>query len=529
MASIVAREVDFSYDAPYNEVFTGLSLTMDTTWRTGLIGRNGLGKSTLLRLLAGELQPSAGSVEVHRATTYFPAPFDRTLTTTEVLKDAIGPFRRWEREMTDLLAIQTEDAVQRYSGIQEQYQSAGGYVVEGNIEREFNGMDLPLGLLGRRFGNLSGGEQTRALIAALFVIDGRFPLIDEPTNHLDIAGREQLSRYLADKPGFLLVSHDRHFLDTAIDHVVSINKSDIQVSRGNYTTWKTHMDEVERHQERARANIERDVKQLKRASDQRRHGALSRERDKHQKGREGKPDTGHIGARAAKQMKKALVLERRVDDQLEEKQSLLRNQEKQRQLTIATEQSSPKTLMMIQNLTVAYGEEVVLDGISFALGAGDRVAIVGPNGSGKSTLFKAITGEVSPLSGVINRPRHVTYSTAYQHPIWHTGSLRALLEGIGLDETRFRQILGSFGVRGDVFERPLETFSQGQLKKVDLCRSMMMPADFLMWDEPMNYVDVFSREQIEEAILEDSPSLLFIDHDRHFVEHVATQVIELSA
>ena len=531
MSSIILQHVDFNYDGPYNDVFTDLSLVMDTSWRTGLVGRNGQGKSTLLNLLAGHLEPSAGSLELSEQTLYFPMPVDRSLNTLDAILDAIAPFRYWEARMEELLADGSEQALIEYSEIQEQYQTRGGYEIVANIEQEFHRLDLPSSMMARPFGSLSGGEQTRAMITALFVQEGYFALIDEPTNHLDIRGRQQMAAYLASKPGFLLVSHDRRFLDEAIDHVVSINLSDVRVNRGNYTSWKTSMEEIELHEERTRTNIERSVKQLKRAALQRREGSLSRERDKHNndasKGGSALLDKGFIGHRAAKQMKKALNFERRVEGQLEEKQSLLKNKNKSRELKLETREDAPEILLGIHNLCVSFDEKPIIEDLSLSLHKGDRIAVVGPNGSGKSTLFNVIAGDLEAGSGVVARAGHVRYSRAYQHPLWARGEIRDHLSKAGYDETRFRQILGSFGVRGDVFDRPLETYSEGQRKKVDLCRSMMSDAEFFLWDEPMNYIDVLSREQIEKAILEFQPTIIFIEHDVQFVEQVATGILSL--
>jgi lincosamide and streptogramin A transport system ATP-binding/permease protein len=175
-----------------------------------------------------------------------------------------------------------------------------------------------------------------------------------------------------------------------------------------------------------------------------------------------------------------------------------------------------------------YEGESVFPRVSFAIKPGDRIALVGANGSGKSTLLNVICGELMPLAGQLDIPSRLRISRSYQHPLWQTGELRARLAALGLSETRFRQLLGVFGIDGEVFERELQSFSPGQLKKVDLCRSIMADADLLVWDEPLNYVDLFSREQIEAAILASQPTLIFAEHDQRFVDRVATQLVQLT-
>ncbi|MEM7366543.1 MAG: ABC-F family ATP-binding cassette domain-containing protein [Pseudomonadota bacterium] len=531
MSSIHLRNVGFEYDAPYKSVFNDLNLVIDTLWRTGLVGRNGQGKSTLLGLLSGRLTPNSGHIEISERTLYFPARVSEpSLDVRTVISNAVAPFIDWALEMSACIERGKPDDLERYAVLQEQYQLLGGYEIVANIEREWATIGMARDLLDRPFETLSGGERTRALLIALFVTGGVFPLIDEPTNHLDAEGRAQVADYLASKDGFLLVSHDRDFLDRAIDHVVAINKSDIVVNRGNYSLWRKHMNEVELHETRTRDNIKREVRQLKRAAQQRRQGSASREAEKYKSAYANPPamiDRGHVGRTAAKQMKRALATERRIDKRLDEKETLLRNQEKGYELKIQTLDGGREQLLVANNLQFGYDDRAIIDNVSLGVSQGDRIAVSGRNGSGKSTLLKLLAGELTCDSGVIAKPAHVSVSRAYQHPIWQSGDLRVWLREGGLEESRFRQIMGSFGVAGEVFDRPLETFSQGQLKKVDLTRSMLTDADILIWDEPLNYIDVLSREQIETAIVDSGPTMIFVEHDGRFVDNIATELIEL--
>ncbi|HEX7035831.1 MAG TPA: ABC-F family ATP-binding cassette domain-containing protein [Pseudomonadales bacterium] len=532
MATILLHHVEFGYPAAPEPVFRDLSLLLDTGWRTGVIGRNGQGKSTLLRLIHRELAPDAGEVEVPVTTRLFPGPRPSPeRRTLDVVRDAVAPFSAWERRMDALLADAGEPALAEYAELHERYVACGGYQIDAWIARELDAMELPAELLDRPFGALSGGEQTRALIVSLFLDPASFPLMDEPTDHLDRAGRERLGAYLAGKSGFLLVSHDRSFLDRAVDHVLSLNRSDIRLNQGNYSQWRAQMDEELEFERRTRARIERTVARLETAAQRTRQNAEGRERDKYGAG---PVDRGYIGRRAAKQMKRAKSVERRIDAELEAKRALLRNAEKERRLSVTTAPRRDERLLTVQNLTVAVGGRVLFRDLSFEVAPGERIAVVGPNGCGKTTLLdlicgRCVSGRRVADEGLVHRPAHVTLARGYQQPVWQQGELRRHLADAGLDETRFRQFLGVLGVRGDVFEQDLATFSLGQLKKVDLCRSLLTGADLLVWDEPLNYVDVHSREQLEQALLRDRPTLLFVEHDRAFVERVATRVIDLAA
>ena len=525
MSSVRLRSVSFYYDRPFAEIFDELTLNVDCGWKTGLIGRNGRGKTTLLNLIRQQLTPTAGQIDAPARTNYFPyRPPDPSLPTADVVKDALGPFGRWEHEMNDLLSDATPARLVRYAAVAAAYEEHGGYQIAAQVEKVFASVGLSTDCLHRPFLSLSGGERTRALVAGLFLnIDG-FPLIDEPTNHLDIDGREQLADFLRRQTGgFIVVSHDRHFLDSCCDHIICIEPQQVSVMQGNYSTWRQQCDVRQGFEQRRHDNLEREINQLKRASRQRRRDSARKEKEK-----KGAADKGAVGARAARLMQRALNTERRIQRHTAQRESLLKNVEKERVLKFETTDLGGRRLLTVNNLSVAYGRLAVIEDLSFSLSSGERIAVIGPNGSGKSSLLDAICGDVSASAGSIRLPRHVRVLRTYQEPLWATGSLRARLASAQLDETHFRQVLGEFAVTGDVFERPLETLSHGQLKKIDLCRSIASPCDLLIWDEPMNYIDILSREQIGRAILESTPTLLFVDHDRYFVELVATSIVEMN-
>ena len=341
-----------------------------------------------------------------------------------------------------------------------------------------------------------------------------------------MAGRALLAEYLARKPGFVVASHDRSLLDTCTDHVVAIERSGVEVMHGNYATWKEQHERQEEHERRRKENLTREVSQLRRASGQRRSGATKKESQK-----QGAADKGFIGHRAAKQMKRALEIERRVQRRVDETEGLLQNWEKERVLKVEAPGDSPPTLLTLNNLCLELGHRVLIKNLSLTLTRGDRVVVTGPNGCGKSTLLEVVAGEPLPppfvLSGTVSRPAHLRISRSFQIPLWGRGSLAEELRQAAIDETRFRQMLGVLDVERDVFDHPLETLSQGQLKKVDLARSFMEPQDLLIWDEPMNFIDVLSRERLEEAILAGGATLLIVEHDRTFVERIATDVVRL--
>ena len=512
--------MEFAYGSA--DLFFDLSLVIDTEWRTGLVGRNGRGKTTLLKLINRDLEIQAGDFTCPVETRYYPGAPIEGATTQRVARQLVAPFEEWQKEMDLLLASEDEGAMDAYSNLLGRFQDARGYEIDGLIETEFEKIGLPHDILDKPFDELSLGQQTRVQIVALFLSEGCYALIDEPTNHLDIPGREILASYLASQQGFLLISHDRSLLDACTDHIVSINKSDVRLNRGNWSTWHADMSNELLSEGRTRHRLEAEIKQLSRAALARRAGADRKESEKYG---DSHADTGFIGHKSAKQMKRAIGAERRIEKQISEKESLLANQEKKRVVTVASDSVADKQLLNVNNLSIEFSGIEVVHNLSFSIGAGDRVALTGPNGCGKSSVLNAIDGLIEFAGSIAFGTRSI--SRAWQHPVWVSGMLRGHLDEAGLDETRFRQLLGSLDVRGEVFEQPLDSFSQGQLKKVDLTRSMLEPAELLLWDEPLNYLDVDTREMLEEGILDGGATMLFVEHDQRFIENIATAVVKL--
>ncbi len=526
MGSINLNSVTFYYTDSVDKIFEELTLNIDTGWRLGLIGRNGRGKSTLLDLLNKKLFPVKGDIVSDHRTFYFPyVPENTEQTTFNVIKENIAPYSFWEKKIEELIKASDEKSIIEYGETLEEFQNAGGYEIDSMIEKEFAELGMSPDLLKRNFKTLSGGEQTRALIISLFLKKDSFQLIDEPTDHLDMKGRRILGEYLSKKKGFIVVSHDRNFLDVCTDHILSINKSDVRINKGNYSQWKHNMETEEEFERRKNENLRREVNSLETAARKGRRWSDGKEKEKIGAKREF-TDKGNIGRRSAKLMKRALHIELRRDKKLEEKKSLLKNVEDERELKIETKKKTEK-LLSLADVSVSFDGKRIFENISFDIFRGDRIALTGDNGSGKTSLIRAINKEITPDEGLIHLPAHIKILNARQDPCLRKGYLREHLKEENIDETKFRNILGVMGAWGELFDRPLETFSKGQLKKVELCKSFLEPCDLMIWDEPLNYLDVSSREQLEEVILGFKPTILFTEHDKTFVENIATEVIEI--
>ena len=519
MATIVCRKVSFGYDGASRSIFDKLDLLIDTGWRTALTGRNGRGKTTLLRLIHGDLLPDRGGIERPVETRRFPVSVTQPgVSAFEAAKDAAGPFRRWEREMARLLESgHDEPTLERYGALQSSFQEAGGYSIDASLEGELDALEIGPGLRVRRFDSLSGGEQTRCLLAGLFARQAGFPLIDEPTNHLDRAGRQRLAAYLVDKSGFLMVSHDRAFLDACIDHVIALNPETVETLRCSFSIWRTQFQERLARQERENAGIRKEIGRLEGMARRRRRWADKRNSEK------GARDD----RRAARVVKRAIVAETRADKAVEERRQTLVDTERSYRLKLrAPAESARRRLVLADNLVVVRGQPLFAP-VSFQVLPGDRVALVGANGSGKTSLLELIAGEPHQCRGTFSCPGRRGITRVRQQPRWTAGMLSDHLADEGIDQSRFRQILAALGVRGDTLDRPMESMSPGQQKKVELAGSFVASADLLLWDEPLNFLDVEAREAIEDVVLRDSPTLVFVEHDAAFVNRVATRTVEL--
>lgn len=535
MSNLICRALSFAYDGAESETFEDLDLVIDTGWRSALVGANGRGKTTLLRLLAGELEPDRGEIERSVQCLLFSTDSPSGLTAFEAAKDVSGPFRAWEQEIELLLANGSDASLARYGELEINYRNRGGYEIDARLGAEMAALEISTELARRPFETLSGGEQTRARLAGLFAAEGAYPLIDEPTNHLDLGGRRLLADYLAVKGGFLLVSHDRAFLDAAVDHVIALNPQTVDVQRSDYSTWRqAHLARLA-EQARSNALLKKDIARLETAARSRRSGADARESDKTAGGKPRLPserggDSGFIGARAARQMKRALAAERRAGEAADRRRDSLVDVEKEYRLMLADPPlpaPAREPLVRVQDLRIGW-DEWLFEPLTFEVHAGERLALMGPNGCGKSSLL-ALFADDSALNvdGDWKVHARISISRAEQIPRWRRGSLREWLAEAGLEEARFRQLMAALGVRGAVLDQPLEHLSQGQQKKIELARSLCQPAHLYLWDEPLNYVDVDARERIEAALLDSNAALIFVEHDARFVETVATNQVSL--
>ena len=492
MSAIKIENLTFSYYGYVKPIFENVSFSFDTNWKIGLIGRNGIGKSTLFKLLLNQ-ETYQGKISKDVDFIKFPPNIsDTSKLGIELYKELISDEEEWK------------------------------------LFRELNLLNVDENLVYREFETLSKGEQTKILLAILFTREDGFLLIDEPTNHLDMDGRKIVSEYLKSKKGFLLISHDRDFLDGCINHVISLNRNSIDVQSGNFTSWyenKLMKDQFEISQNE---KLRKDIKRLKEAARQSQIWSDKIENTKNAVKVSGvKPDKGHIGHQSAKMMKKSKNLEHRQNKAIEEKQNLLKDIETKESLLLHTLDYHKNPLISVRNLSLCYGERQILSDVSFDIKQGDIVAVYGGNGSGKSSLIKILLGLNHEYSGDVKLASNLKISYIPQDSSNLTGSLNEYIHKQGVDETLCKTILRKLDFARELFETDMKNYSDGQKKKVLIAVSLSKPAHIFVWDEPLNYIDVISRIQIEEIIKEAKPTLIFVEHDKRFVEDIANKIIQL--
>lgn len=514
MSVITVSNLTFAYDGSYDNVFENVSFTLDTDWKLGFIGRNGRGKTTFLKLLMNKFEYS-GKISAPVDFEYF-------------------PFETKDKEKTPLELAWSALAA-----------DTAGW----KLEREISLLNMGTEVLKRSFETLSNGEQTKVLLAILFLKENNFLLIDEPTNHLDSESRAVVSKYLKSKKGFILVSHDRSFLDSCIDHILSINRTNIEVQQGNFSSWRQNKEYQDNFELAENEKLKKDIKRLEKSAKQTANWSRKVEATKNGTRVGGlKPDKGRVGHKAAKMMKRSICTQNRKEKALENKSKLLKNFENAENLRLNPLIYRKNKLVEISNLSIFYGKNTVCENISFEALNGDRIRLSGKNGCGKSSILKLILRAVPAadsrvsffdnlkstpheqnfdFNGNVNVSSDIKISYVSQDTSHLNGDLTRFAKSSNIDESLFKTILRKLDFSRIQFEKNIEDFSGGQKKKVLIAKSLCEQAHLYIWDEPLNFVDVLSRIQIEDLILKHSLAMIFVEHDRIFAEKIKTKELNL--
>lgn len=510
MAMIQAEHLTFAYEGSPENVFEDLSFRLDTDWRLGLIARNGKGKTTLLRLMMGELD-GRGNITVPVPMEYFPPRVaDKNKITIDVVEAVDPGYELWK------------------------------------VCRECNLLDLDTEVLYRPFQTLSNGQQTKVLLAVLFAKESGFLLIDEPTNHLDVEAREAIGAYLQNKKGFILVSHDRTLLDTCVNHVMVLNRQDMEIRQGNFSAWWEDKQKQDAYELKENDRLKREIGRLESAARKSRGWA-----DKVESQKIGKsPLDSHfsagtrpyLGEKSRKMQMRRKNLERRQGRAIDEKKELLKNLEEPELLKLMPLEHHKQVLVEAKDCSLAYPGKTALRDFSLTLKKGEKVFLQGRNGCGKSSVLKAVISQAlaasgrgcmltgaapSLIGGTLHTAAGLLISYVPQDASFLRGSLREFAREQGIEETLFFTLLRKLDFSREHLEHEMQELSAGQKKKVLLAQSLCTRAHLYIWDEPLNYIDVFSRIQIEELLGKAEFTLLAVEHDKAFCNHINGRAVML--
>ena len=497
-------------------LFDNISLQVDERDRIALVGKNGAGKSTLLKILVGEEEPTSGEINKKRdlSLSYLAQDsrfessntiYDEMLHVFDDLRKTEKTLRQMELEMGEKTGADLEKLMQDYDRLSEEFRQAGGFTYEADIRAILNGFKFDESMWQMKIEELSGGQNTRLALAKMLLEKPNLLVLDEPTNHLDIETIAWLENYLVNYSGALLiVSHDRYFLDKVATITLDLTKHSLDRYVGNYSSFVeqkeqkllTEAKNYEKQQKEIAALEDFVNRNLVRASTTKR--AQSRRKQLEKMERLDKPEAGTKSAH----------------------------------MTFHSDKTSGNVVLTVEEATVGYDDQILSEPINLDIRKMNAVAIVGPNGIGKSTLIKSIVGQIPFIKGEARFGANVEvgyYDQTQSKLTPHNSVLDELWNDFKLTpEVEIRNRLGAFLFSGDDVKKTVGMLSGGERARLLLAKLSMENNNFLILDEPTNHLDIDSKEVLENALIDFDGTLLFVSHDRYFINRVATQVLELS-
>lgn len=518
MIVLQVNQIHKSFGA--EEIISGAKLEVQHRDRVALVGRNGAGKSTLLKIIAGEMSYDSGDLIMPKDLTigYLEQQTDLNSDATvwEEMMKIFVHFREQEAKLRHLEAAMADPDVytdaernakvmQEYDLLQTNFKDAGGYQFEADTRAVLHGMKFYPEDYEKKITSLSGGQKTRLMLAKLLLAKPQLLILDEPTNHLDIETLSWLENYLKNYPGALLiVSHDRYFLDQVVTLVYEVSRKKVRKYTGNYSRY---LSEKAKQYELDRKHYEKEQSEKAKLED-------------------------YVARNLVRASTTKMAQSRRRVLEKTDWMEVPEGDEKSARFGFDIQKQSGNDVLNVQSLSVGYGEHAVSNNISLKLYRTDSLALVGPNGVGKSTLLKTIMKELPALAGDIHYGTGIQFGYYDQEQANLKGNKLVLNELWDdypqVNEKDIRGILGRFLFTGDDVLKPVSTLSGGEKARVALAKLMMQKANVLLLDEPTNHLDLDSKEVLENALIDYPGTLLFVSHDRYFMNRIATKVVELS-
>ena len=517
MIEIQVEKLVKSFEVGSN-ILDGLTFQIDQGERVGLLGKNGAGKTTLFKILTGELDYDEGEVRIGQGRRMglisqipvYPAGY----TVEDVLRTAFSRVQALAEEMESLAARMAAGEndpalLRRYGSLSERFEVFGGYDIDVAVNKIANGLSISQAMRAQLFDSLSGGEKTRVNLGRLILEDTDILLLDEPTNHLDLHATEWLEEYIRSFRGTVVaISHDRYFLDRVVTRVIEIQDGKAEFYSGNYSFYA--VEKERRYQERMKQYQKEQAKiaQLEKSAEQLRLWAF-----------QGMDKT----------YRRAISMERRIERM---RTTAKPTKAKKMDARFSTAEFHGDEVLSLRGLSKSFGDKRLFDGITLKVEGGERIALIGDNGTGKSTLIKMIMGELYPDDGRIRtgpqvKAAYLPQIIHFDHPDWNlVENMMAAKRGLSAQSARNR--LAAYEFRGEDVMKPVSVLSGGEQSRLRLCMLMDDEINFLILDEPTNHLDIASREWIEEAVEAYNGTLLFVSHDRYFINRFATRIWELA-
>lgn len=503
-----------------NRIFNNISFEVKTLERVGLIGKNGTGKTTVFKIIAGIENQDKGSITIRKNSTIgylhqipdFPEAFkvmDVLKTAFEVQYQINSELKNLEVQMAILKEKDLEYILMKYGELNDIYEAKGGYEIEEKISKVCSGLKFNEEFLNRDFINLSGGEKTIVMLGKILLENPDILLLDEPSNHLDVTSIEWLEGYLKSYKGTVIViSHDRYFLDRVVTKIVEIEDGETSFYNGNYSYYVKEKQRRVFEAFEAFKDQQKKIKAMEKAIKQLRQWAIQADNEKFFK--------------RAESMQKRLDKMDKVDKPLMDQPKI--------KLDFAETDRSGKDVVTIKGISKSFEDKKVLEDLYLDIRYGESTALIGDNGSGKSTIIKSILGEVIPDEGEVKLGANTKIGYLPQNIIFNNEELtvlEAFREDITISEGEARGILAKFLFYGERVFKKVKNLSGGEKSRLKLCKLIQNDINLLILDEPTNHLDIDSREMLEEALTEFKGTILFISHDRFFINKLAERICEI--
>ena len=507
-------------DKRFNDVplFSDVTFHINEMERVALVGSNGAGKTTLLRIIAGELTADAGEIITAKDKTlgYLPQQlgyhsensiYEELLEVKSEIVELDRSIRNMEKQMQHLSGRELESLLEKYHRLQTEFEAKDGYACKSQIMGIINGLGFGGGDMDQCINTLSGGQRTRVALGKLLLLEPDLLILDEPTNHLDLPSIQWLENYLSSyKGGVMIVSHDRYFLDRIAEKVVEIEHGKAVSFTGNYSSYAEKKEQLRHTQLKEYENYMRNVKHQEEVIEKLR--SFNREKSiKRAESRE-------------KMLEKMTPVEKPVGDQ------------KTMHFELTPEKTSGNDVLYVDDFSKSFGEKHLFEHISFDIHRGERAAVIGKNGTGKTTLLKILCELETADTGSAKLGTNVEIGYYDQeHNVLHDD--KTIFDEIhddypDLNNTRIRNVLAAFLFTGDDVYKKISLLSGGEKGRVSLAKLMLSKANFLLLDEPTNHLDIESKEILEEALNQYTGTVLYVSHDRYFINKTATRIMELT-